>query len=259
MFRLPFNEELCRKAKEELRGYSQSMTIYKNFFSSGKFIGNCTNLYRLHKPTSYEDFFNKYIEYAEQNQNLPIYDRGLSYDELRMTAEFYKIRAEYNGTPVKPVENYFYDLLCHIIVETFDGQEQERQMKTYLESIGIKCSSFKGNIDAKYGVDIKMEDNNGNISALQIKPVSFFYSNRKDVIEDRMKLCKEYEMTREDYQIKTFYSVYKRNETDNSIQWYKNGDSFCFKIKDLFDYDKNDIEHTFVDKKPFGVLEKLFV
>ena len=258
MVRLPFSEELCRKAKEGLRSFSQCMVIYKNYFSYSNSIGNCTNLYRLHQPVSYEDFYNKYIDYAEKNQNLKVYDRGLSYYELRMMAEFYKIRAEYNGVPVRPVENYFYDLLCHIIIETFDGQQQERQITKYLENMGFKCSTFEGNLDAKYGIDRKLEKDDKTY-ALQIKPVSFFFSKRKDVIEDRIKLCKEYELAKDELGIKTFYSVYKRDELDNSVQWYKNGNSFCFKIKDLFDYDKNNIEHTLVDKRPFDILEKLSV
>ena len=71
------------KAKEQLRKVSLIREIWHSRFAPSNKIGNCTDLFRKHNPISEKDFCDKYFKYAEEHQDLPINERGLTYDELK--------------------------------------------------------------------------------------------------------------------------------------------------------------------------------
>ena len=250
-----FIEKLCIEAKEKLHKNSEIGIIWKDNFSYSNKIGNCTNLYRLLRPTSYKDFYFKYIKYASENIEKKIYDRGLTYGELITLAEEYKSMCESKTNLKYDLEIYFYDALCHIIIETKDGQKNEEDFIRYLESIGYECSNIDGRNDAKFGVDIKLVKDGNDFGFIQVKPISFFKTNRADTQNDRIKLCEKYEMTKKEYGLDTFYAIYSKK--NDRVYWYKNGKSFCFRINDLFTYDKTDIPNTFVRKPIKDIYEPL--
>ena len=245
-----FNEKECNEAKKILGKYSPVSDIWRGTFAPSNKIGNCTNLYRLHKPKNCKDFFEKYISYAAANKDKDVKERGLSFEELMVLAERYKTLAEQNMQISYDLSVYLNDALCHIIVETFNGQNREKVFSDFLEGYNsnYKCSKFDGSIDAKYGVDIKVVWNNGieeKTSAIQIKPLSFFKSNRSDVNMDRIGLCRKYEEFYREYDIKTYYAIYTTDKETGITKWVKNGDKFRFKINELFNYDPSDIGGTF--------------
>lgn len=246
---IDFDKDKCIAARDILGKNPTIRTIYKNNFSYGKYIGNCTELFRRHNPTSYEDFYRKYITYAKEHPNKVIYYRGLSYDELLHTAEEYKKMTEEKVDVNYDLSVYFYDLVCHIIIETYNGQNIERSFINYLTSLGYKCDNFVGRIDAKYGVDIRVTNKNDNVYAIQIKPISFFKSNKTDVQEDRISLCLKYTEAMAVLGIETFYAIYEENKETNEIKWLKNKNGFKFKINDLFEFDKDNIANTIIRKK----------
>ena len=250
-----FNYEKCLKYKKQFGKNRNFSLIWRNNFAQSNKIGNCTNLYRKILPVSYEDFYKRYIEYAENNKLSPIKDRGLTYDELISLASDYKSMCEKTCNCNFNIECYFYEAVSHIIIETFDGQYQERVFREYLTKKGYKCECFEGNFDGKYGVDIKII-NNSKIFGLQIKPLTFFLSTRDDVVQDQKNLCYKYEKLLHDYNIKTFYAIYVRDK-DNNIKWLKNKNGFKFKIEELFDYDPNNIFKTVRMKKFEYTIEDL--
>ena len=188
---------------------------------------------------------------------MPISRRGLSYDELVELARRYKAKSEELTATSHDLETYFDDVLCHIIVETWDGQQNERDFVGLLTSLGYQCSKFDGNIDARYGVDIKVTRSDGKVSAIQIKPISFFKSNRPDVQSDRIALCEKYEAALIEFGFKTYYAIYVRDKTTGDVTWVKNGNGFRFKIGELFRYDTSDIRGTFMRLPIPEVYEKL--
>lgn len=254
---LLFNRKECIKAKNKLGKNSVVGTIWKDYFAPSNKIGNCTNLYRKLQPSSCEDFYNKYINYALNNSNLPITKRGLSYNELITLAERYKQLTEEKTNLKYDLETYFYDALCHVIIETWDGQQNERDFILFLKKLGYTCSKFDGKIDTEYGVDIKVTRNDGRVSAIQIKPITFFKSNRSDVQSDRINLCNKYEKTLKDLGIKTYYAIYSKDKATGNVTWLKNGSGYRFRINELFNYDPSDIRGTFTRCALPNITEKL--
>lgn len=261
---IDFNRAKCVEAKNKLGGDSNIMSIWRKCFAPSNHVGNCTNLYRKLNPTSCDDFYRKYVEYAKEHSNLPISQRGLSENELMEMARRYKNRCEENGTSISATEtDYLNDALCHIIVETWDGQHTEREFVDFLENTlpqGYKCSTFEGSMDGKYGVDIKVTRSDGKVSAIQIKPISFFVSNRADVQRDRVRLCEKYISAISDHSIKTYYAIYRRDKKTGDVEWMVNTDGrFRFKVDDLFEFDPKDIQNTFVRKTLTNKFSKLQV
>lgn len=258
LMQFTFSKEECLKAKSILGKNGTISTIWRNNFAPSNRIGNCTNLYRKLKPVSVDDFYEKYIEYGAGNPDMPISQRGLSYDELYALAERYKkVSEEKTGVTAYDLSVFFYDALCHIIVETWDGQQNERDFVKFLTSLGYKCSKFDGRIDAEYGVDIKVERGDGVVSAIQIKPISFFKSNRHDVHMDRVHLCEKYEEALKNLKFKTYYAIYVKDKETGDITWVKNGNGYRFRINELFNYNPVDISGTFTRLPIPEVYEKL--
>lgn len=252
-----FDKGKCVEAKSILGKNSIISGIWRNNFAPSNRIGNCTNLYRKLLPSSVDNFYEKYVEYAEKNNSLPISQRGLSYNELISLADRYKKQSEEKANVNLDLSVFFYDALCHIIVETWDGQQNERDFVTFLTSLGYRCSKFDGSIDAKYGVDIKVERNDGRISAIQIKPISFFKSNRNDVQYDRIHLCEKYEDALKEFGFKTYYAIYVKDKETGDVKWVKNGNGYRFRINELFNYNPSDIRGTFTRISLPDVYEKL--
>lgn len=243
-----YNKEETLRAKEKLGKYSSISEIWRKKYAPSNRIGNCSNLFRLHKPKDENDFFEKYFRYAENNTHLPISQRGLTHSEFKELVKNYMDDADKTVDEQFSYEIYLNDCLCHIITETFSGKIQEMNFIAFLESLGYKCSFFDGKTDAKYGLDIKVTRHDGRVSAIQIKPLSFFKSNRSDVQKDRINLCVKYEETLRIYNIKTYYAIYYKDKETGEVLWLKNGNGYRFKIDELFNYDHNDIQGTFVRK-----------
>ena len=252
-----FDKDKCINAKNILGKNSLISTIWRKDFAPSNKIGNCTNLYRILKPNDCCDFYQKYITYGSEHHSLPISKRGLTYDELISLSEKYKEEVESRIDLSYDLSMYFYDAVCHIIVETWDGQQTERDFMEFLNRLGYSCSKFDGSIDSEYGVDIKVTRNDGRVSAIQIKPISFFISNRSDVQSDRINLCRKYEQAFNRFGFKTYYAIYVRDKRTNDITWVKNGNGYRFRINELFEYDPNDIEGSFKRLKLPEVYEKL--
>ncbi len=241
-----FNVDKCIEAKNKFHTIRKITSIWRNSFAPSNRIGNCTNLYRKLMPKNYEDFYKKYIAYGKEHRySLSIRERGLSYEELIELSEEYKRMASECGEDYD-LSYFFYDALSHIIIETFDGQYYEEEMKKYLtEKCGYICTKLNGKDDGKYGIDIIINGEKG----IQIKPLSFFISDRDDVVLDRINACIKYENTLSEKKMETYYAIYNRDKKSGEVTWAKNGKGYAFVIKDLFSYDPNDIEHTFKDIK----------
>lgn len=244
-----FDEQKCREAKAKLNS-DDIMKIWRKSFAPSNRIGNCTTLYRKLKPVDYNDFFIKYIKHAECHKNWKIWWRGLTYDEILDISKRFKKKV-YEKTGVEhDISIFFYNVLCHIIIETFDGQKREEEFRKHLINLGYSVSTFDGDIDTTYGVDIKVTRGDGKVSAIQIKPLSFYKSNKGHVQRDRIGLCKKYENALDNLGIKTYYAIYCYDEDSGKTTWVMNPDGkLRFKINDLFGYDPNDIAGTFVRKQ----------
>lgn len=255
-FKLNYDRELTIEAKNRIGKFGKISEIWHNNFAPSNVIGNCTDLFRKLNPTSEKDFFEKYFKYAEENtEKLNIRERGIVYKDFLSLIENYRTMANSNSGENFNFETYYYDALCHIITETYDGKINEINFMNYLKNLGYNVSFFSGYVDTKYGVDIKIDTDNGNKRAIQIKPLSFFKSKREDVHFDRIQLVKKYHNFLKDFGYKTDYAIYYKDRNNDKVFWLKNNDGYRFTIDELFQYDNNDLENTLVvqnlDNKEF--------
>ena len=240
-----FDIDECIRCKKILNRNKKSSSIYKDKCSYSCFIGNCTNLYHKLKPLNYKDFYDKELKYAEENHNLPISERGLTYEEFYMLAHKYKVLVEEYTALKYDISVYFYSLICHAIVETFVGQKTEGIAMNYISKKGYEVRKVEGKKDAKYGIDIEVIGKEQHFY-VQVKPISFFTAQREHTHEDRISACKKREKVLESPEkLDTYYMIYELNWKTSQIKWVpKKKNKLLFKIDDLFSYDKDNIETT---------------
>lgn len=155
------------------------------------FLGSCSYLFRKYKPTSYQDFFDKYVNDSDTYGYDSITCRGSehhgrSIEQLNRLAELYHKRC--NDKDIT-VDMCFDDIVNHAIIETYDGHQAELIVMKAIDSTGkYYTEPCEDDIDARYGVDIIVKNKeNGKISnLLQIKPITTFLGTyNSSLIEDR--------------------------------------------------------------------------
>ena len=247
MFYYEFDIRKIIDAKNLLNKSDTIRQIYKRNCSYPHFVGNCTDLYYLLKPFDYLDFYYKYIENAERNKHLPIERRGLTYKELYELAEKFQSLVEESTEFRYDLSIYFYSLVCHIIVETFNGQKIEEIVMNNVKTMGFNVSKVNGSKDARQGIDIAVS-NNDNKFYIQVKPISFFLSKKEDTQQDRISCCRKREKVMEMEGLDTYYMIYEMRSNIDELKWViKDNGKKLFKISDLFSYDKNDISGTIIN------------
>lgn len=240
-----FDIDKCIQCKKILNRNTEARLIYQYECSDSCYIGNCTNLYHKLKPLNYKDFYDKELKYAEENHDLPISERGLTYEEFYMLAHKYKKLVEDKTNLTYDLSVYFYALICHAIVETFVGQKKERMIMDYSSKKGYEAKKVEGKKDAKDGVDIKVIGN-GLSFYIQVKPISFFKAKYPDTHKHRIKACRKREEVLDLEGLDTYYAIYDSDWKTSQVKWVSNNGRILFKINELFMYDKDNIETTLV-------------
>ena len=242
-----FDVDKCIESKKILNKIKEARNIYKEHCAPSKYLSNCSSLYQKLKPVSFLDFYQKELTYAENNKNaLPIYERGLTYEDFYDLAIKYKTMLEEVCEVNYDLSVYFYSLVCHAIVETFVGQKKEEEIIRLLNKRGYKPLKTSGGKDARYGVDISVKGVSEDFY-LQIKPISFFLSNFEDTNNDRISLCHKREEVLEMENIDTYYMIYAIDYWDSKVRWVtKDNGEVLFHINELFQYDKENVEETII-------------
>ena len=252
-----FSENACRDAKDKLKRNEKIMKIWNDNFAPAKAIGKCSTLITRYNPETYEEFFIRYVQYAQNYQDQPVKDRGLTIDELHELAKKYKTLSEAQCPSVNfDEETYLNDAICHIIVETFDGRNKERDIIKRLTCLGQNAVMADDDFDRKYGIDIICKNSEGKIvMGIQVKPHTFLTSTRRDVGDDRRRLYEKHIKTKNELGIETYYVVYNSSDKDK-VQWLTNiNGKICFKLDDLFE--KNGLEPYYNIITKQSVLEKI--
>lgn len=214
------------------------------------YIGDNSWLFKELKPENYQDFFNKYLEYntigvKSLNPNEDYKDKwclkkcekcGRTLEDLIAIARYYKKlcpNVDY------PLEDFFDDLVNHIIIETYDGHQAERCLKNFLISKDFNVEETDGDFDANFGVDLIVKKNNQK-KYIQVKPISTFIGNNNDgLIKDRINFFKKQQkldaFLNEHNEI--IYMLYNKNLMDktNKIEFYFKGSHSTFKLNELID------------------------
>lgn len=113
--------------------------IYKEKYAPKSNIGDCSYLYKVFKPISYEDFLNQYMNCPCDNFSFKTHkgnDKcGRSREQLKYLAECYynDIKKEFPNDDVT-VQECLDNLINHIIIETYDGHGVERYLVNLIRS-----------------------------------------------------------------------------------------------------------------------------
>ena len=83
------------------------------------------------------------------------------------------------------LEEFFDDIVCHVIIETFDGHQAEKELMNVLTRYGYDVEETEGDMDAEYGVDLIVRKNGEFKEFIQVKPLSTFVRTNPSLIEDR--------------------------------------------------------------------------
>lgn len=226
-------------------------TIYKTNYAPKSNIGDCSYLYSKYRPTSYEDFFMKYVnDFNDEfsfEEHKGCKDCGRSLEQFTRLAECYYNDIEaYNKKRKKKnnvtIQMCFDDLFNHVIIETFDGKIVERFLADLIRNSSDEflVEECYGNKDSEYGADIIVRKVNDPkyVRYLQVKPNTFFMETKnKSLIEDRKNaIRKEYKLKNNvDYKGSIEYVIYDRDALflSNDIKIAKKGNKTKFKITDL--------------------------
>ena len=177
-----------RSYYEELKSKigKKHCTVWRSI-SGRPYVGNCSYLYSVLKPESYQDFLDKYIKFVNPNEvslsklkKNEFYGRSIE-DLERLAKHYQKLANDDNFT----LEEYFDDIICHVIIETFDGHKAEKELINILTEHGFEVEETEGVMDAEFGVDLIVKKN-GNIKEyIQVKPISTFVRSNPSLIADR--------------------------------------------------------------------------
>lgn len=230
------------KAKKKTNKIQIIRNVYKNCFAPSNVIGRCITLCEKHKPTSCEDFEEKYHKYAQENINLPIKERGLTKDELLSTVKKFKQKCEEIDNSLNYDEKTYYDtLICHIITETYYGYLREQLLMNYINNIGlqIKKSSYKE--DAKKSIDF-IVNNNDEEYYIQVKPLSFFKGlHYTDTYRDNQKMVDNAIYLSNNENKKFYVCIYEIDEENGVVKWVKNDNKICHEINHIYNLTESNI------------------
>jgi len=235
----------CVLAKRKFNLNNDVATIYKDHFSPAKVIGECNRLCRQLKPTSDEDFLNKYLKFAEEHSNMEISQRGLTKQELLETAlDFFLIIVQEVPTFPTTFDECLDCLVCHIITETYTGYLAEEKIFNELINNGFTCeNTTEYRQDSYYGIDF-FTYVKGEKFAVQVKPATFFYAKKGHVKKDRLSMIFKYERASEKYKVKTLYAIYDSTDTkgERQIRFLikdKNPKKMLFELEELINVEIN--------------------
>lgn len=216
-----------------------------------KFVGDNSWLFKHLQPKNYQDFFNKYLAFTNGPSLNP--DRnytkwglmkdehyGRTLDDLITIAKFYKSLCPHVDYPL---EEFFDDIVNHIIIETFDGHQAEIELRDILVKNGFEVKEIDGDLDAKCGVDLSITKN-GKTNYIQVKPLTTFLGNSNESLKkdrknffDKQRKLNNY--LGEDNEI--IYMMYDRNHMikTREVLWFYKGDKVKFKLNELTDINGN--------------------
>lgn len=234
-----YSMERSNAAKVKFNKNNDVATIYKDYFSPAKVIGECNRLCRQLKPTSDEDFLNKYLKFAEEHSNMEISQRGLTKQELLETAlDFFLTIVQEVPTFPTIFDECIDCLVCHIITETYTGYMAEETVFNELVKNGFTCENTTDyRQDSYYGIDF-FTYVDGVKYAVQVKPMKFFTSKQGHVQKDRLAMVFKYDRALNKYKVKTLYAIHNSeiNGKERTCELViKNGNrkKFLFTLEEL--------------------------
>ena len=227
------NEELIQRCEEAKKALCDEKGLHYVCMSllGSRFTGKLVEMYNSLGAQNALDFAEKYFDYAEEHYEEDNIKRGMTKTELRHHVDKYYEEGRKKASKEYDYHTYYYDMCCHLFVETSRGCEREHELEGMLmEENAVQSISYPiGKYDNVYGIDrIITVGEKDTEYAVQLKPRSFFmgaagyYYNggsRMDTYIDMACMLNKYYMAASEG-VKTYYSIYYDNGHGNDWLLY---------------------------------------
>ena len=224
------NEEFIKRCEEAKKALYHEKGVHYVCMSllGSRFTGKLVEMYNSLDAKNALDFAEKYFDYAEEHYEEDNIKRGLTKKELRFHVDKYYKEGSKKASKEYDYSTYYYDMCCHLFVETANGCEREHELESILlQQEGVQSISYPiGKYDNVYGIDrIITVGENDKEYAVQIKPASFFMGaagyyykggSRMDTYIDMACMLRKWYMTASEG-ITTHYAIY--NVEGNKNEW----------------------------------------
>ena len=162
--------------KQEIYTMISQEVINKNNLNGVYYLGKLMELINAFRPNSIEEWENKYCSWARQT--------GQDARITEATDRAFNICLQ-RGIDVsrEDVREVFRK---RTIRDCWIGRERELRCAEYIRGLGFTVETVDDEIDRKYGVDLIVYDDEGNVLlGVQVKGVAYFYraeNRERDVI-----------------------------------------------------------------------------
>lgn len=228
------------ESKKEILNKPIYVSPWRDIYSKRRISGPCMKTCSRLKPVDEEDFYNRAADICDK----------LSKENMERIALKWK---EYCNEDKIPLSTFYDVVVCHNIVETFRGKENELTVANMLRDKGFEIIPTTDDDDAERGIDI-MAKKNGKLHFIQVKVVSYLFGFKPDLVADRQKVFTSYIPNQKKvygegipyiwifYDYKTKEWVW--NKFNNSFQWditkiLDSTDKYCSLKKEFKEYFKD--------------------
>ena len=205
--------------------------VWRNKYASRRSVGPCQDMARLLNSSTYEGFYNDYLNYANSNLSLPVSKRGCTVDELEEVA--YKWMTDSQNPYNLDLKIFYNGVIMHVIIETMMGKIKEREAMDAFRECGYDIEESTSDEDALMGIDFKVIKDNEIKWLIQIKPISFILGFKTDLVSDRKHVFVKQTLGIEKYPTASYLYLFY-NSKDNG-KWIYNCEhnSYLFKYADI--------------------------
>lgn len=202
--------------KDELGQYENILVgPWNNGPSAPWIIGNFTKLYKEYgNPSTSEEFYTEYIKHRGID---PLINAGNAISKA-------------TGIDKEICYGWVYKKTC---VEALKGCFMEWKMKEVAESHNYSFKFSTEYEDQNLGVDGKMYKDDNLIFTVQLKPVSFFRSDKPILMKKRKEMYEKADLSRNTLNAEPYLMIYDGDD------WVMNGGSYLFKPQSVVDKDGN--------------------
>ena len=208
---------------------------WRKFFSGRTHVGACMWLCEKLNPTSFEDFYLKYINSGTNDRNLGRIYRGRTVEELESIAIRWRDVCNDYETPLS---EYYDAIVLHTIVETYVGKHYESKAISHLTEKGYDVMHGDDYEDEYMNIDLKVYKDGKLLTFLQVKPVSFIVSKRWHTKDDRKEVFEKHRCGKEKYPGIPYKYLLYDVKTDKWI-YNKKEERNLFNYEDLVDVNGN--------------------
>ena len=199
---------------------------YENIYRHPYSIGYVSELFKRLNPKTMEEAYDGYIVSGILDTELPKTKRGRTKEELEEMAIEWKDHAKSDI----PLVDFYDALILHAVVETCLGMIMERQAEKMYQGAGFTIEETDGMDDRTLGIDF-IARNGDKVFLVQVKPISFFRSDKPDLVSDRYAVWDKHKKGVEKYPNSSYaYMAY-----DPDGLWLCKGGRMNFRYGELID------------------------